>query len=61
MANALGYVVTYDNGSGYFEWATGPCTTPDEAWDSSGLRGKTVAGGEVRLEKVTAPGVSTPC
>lgn len=55
------YVITYDNSSGYYEWASLPQNTIEEAWEASGIKpGQTVAGYPIRLEMVTSSGVSVP-
>ncbi len=44
------YVVTYDNGSPYREWASTPQNTPEEAWAEAG--GLQPGVHDARLEEV---------
>lgn len=47
------YVVTYDNGSGYREWASTPQPTEELAWQQSGFNeGKLWEGSDPVLERV---------
>lgn len=51
------YVVTYDNGSGYREWASSPQPTKEKAWEASGWKPGDCpwVGADPQVEDVTLP------
>lgn len=59
--NGKGYVVTYDNGTGYYEWASTPCETPEQAYAAAGVQpGESMGSYDCRLEQVVGQGLSQP-